>query len=308
MLVQPQIEIALDLPLSHHGPPLLPFVTRYRYASISRFAAEGGRTVSESQDQRNWPRRVRALNDRQTRQQEGVIFLEGIRQVLAAGEHGLAFEAIFTDPTRLRSEVAWQFIDQRQAIGDNVVTMRPADFERISSRDNPIGIAAIAKWSPITLPRLEAVNDGIYLATDEVRDPGNLGTLARSADALGAAGLIIHSGTEPSHPTALRASLGSLFALPVATARSLNELFHWANSNSVAVIGTSAHAPFDVSQTALPSPAIFLLGNEGEGLDAETLDRCDLQITIPMSGEATSLNVAVSGAILLYEYQRRLST
>lgn len=264
--------------------------------------------MSENQEERNWPRRVRALNDRKTRQQEGVIFLEGIRQVLAAGEHGLAFEAIFTDPSRLRSEIAWQFIDQRQALGDTVVTMRPADFERISSRDNPIGIAAIAKWSPITLPYLEAVNDGVYLATDDVRDPGNLGTLARSADALGAAGLIIHRGTEPSHPTALRASLGSMFAVPVATARSLNELFHWANSNGVAVIGTSAHAQHSLAQIALPTPAIILLGNEGEGLGPETLDRCDLQTTISMSGEATSLNVAVAGGILLYEFQRRLMT
>lgn len=262
--------------------------------------------VSEQDQQRNWPRRVRAVLDRKVRTREGVVFVEGIRQVLAAGEGGFTFEAIFVDASRLRSEIAWEFVNERQAQGEPLIMMRPSEFERISTRDNPVGIAALVRWQPLTLPYLEPEAGGIYLATDNVRDPGNLGTLARTSDALGVAGLIVHRGTDPGHPTALRASLGSIFGIPVAAARNLNEFFHWANSNGIAVVATTAHAEQSISDAQLPIPAVILLGNEGEGLATETRQRCDLEVTIPMRGSATSLNVSVAGGILLYEFQRRL--
>ena len=257
--------------------------------------------------QRNWPRRVRALHDRKTRQAEGVVFVEGIRQVLDAYEAGHQFEALLVDPSRLKSERAWQVIDEAGRGGVKVAQLSRVEFERLSSRDNPVGLAATVRWRPEDLRYADAQPEGIYLATDDVRDPGNLGTIIRTADGLGAAGVIVHSGTDPGHPTALRSSLGSAFRVPVHTVPTLNELFYWAQSNGVAVLGSSVHAPDDLHEAAIPVPAILLLGNEAVGLAEETLDRCDGQLRIPMSGSASSLNVAVAAGILLYEVRRRLN-
>lgn len=257
--------------------------------------------------QRNWPRRVRALGDRRTRQSEGVVFVEGIRHVIDAVEAGLQIEAILVDPSRLRSERAWEMLDAAVQRGVEVVQLNPEDFERLSSRDNPIGLAATVHWRPEDLRFIDADLTGVYLATDDVRDPGNLGTIMRTADALGATGLIVHSGTDPGHPTALRSSLGSAFRIPIHTVATLNELFYWAQSNSVAVYGTSARSDADLPDAPISIPAILLLGNEGEGLADATLDLCDGLLRIPMSGTASSLNVAVAAGILLYEVKRRLN-
>jgi TrmH family RNA methyltransferase len=249
---------------------------------------------------------VRALHDRKTRQQEGVVFVEGIRPVLDAYEAGLQIEALLVDPSRLKSERAWQVIDEAGRRGVEVAQLSRVDYERLSSRDNPAGLAATVRWRPEDLRFIDAQPEGVYLATDDVRDPGNLGTIIRTADALGAAGVIVHSGTDPGHPTALRSSLGSAFHVPVHTVPTLNELFYWAQSNGVSVLGSSARKADDLRTSAIPIPAILLLGNEALGLSDETLDRCDGRLRIEMSGTATSLNVAVAAGILLYEIRRRL--
>jgi TrmH family RNA methyltransferase len=249
---------------------------------------------------------VRALHDRKTRQEEGVVFVEGIRQVLDAFEAGHQLEALLVDSSRLKSERAWQVIDEAGRSGVEIAQLSRAEYERLSSRDNPAGLAATVRWRPEDLRYAEAGPGGIYLATDDVRDPGNLGTIIRSADALGAAGVIVHSGTDPGHPTALRSSLGSAFRIPIRTVPTLNELFYWAQSHGVAVLGSSANAPDDLQEAAVPLPVILLLGNEAAGLTEETLERCDGRLLIPMSGSASSLNVAVAAGILLYEIRRRL--
>lgn len=255
---------------------------------------------------RNWPRRVRALNDRKTRLQEGVVFVEGIRQVLDAYEGGHTIEAILVDPTRLRSELAWQFIDRAAGEGIEVAQLSPAEFERISSRENPVGMAATVHWKPLDLRYAELAAEGVYLATDDVRDPGNLGTIIRTADAFNVDAVIVHRGTDPGHPAALRSSLGSAFRVPVYTVPTLPELFYWAQRQGAAVLGTSARGDAPLPEAQIPIPVVFLLGNEATGLDDETLELCDATLAIPMGGTASSLNVAVAAGILLYELRRRL--
>ena len=266
---------------------------------------KGGRVTSGGR--RNWPRRVRALQDRRTRLAEGIVFVEGIRQVIDAVESAAEIEAILVDPSRLRSARAWEMLDLAGQAGIEIVQLNPADFERLSSRDNPVGLAATVRWQPEDLRFVEPSTKGVYLATDDVRDPGNLGTIMRTADALGAAGLITHRGTDTGHPTAMRSSLGSAFRLPVHTTATLNELFYWAHSNGVSIYGTSANVDVDLPNAAISIPAVLLLGNEALGLSDEVLDRCDGLLRIPMAGSASSLNVAVAAGILLYEIGRRLN-
>jgi TrmH family RNA methyltransferase len=257
---------------------------------------------------RHWLRRVRALRDQTERESEGVCYVEGIRQVLAAHEGGHSLEVVLIEPRRLRSNVAWRATTAMRSAGTPVIELTKQEFERISARDNPAGIAAIVQWKPATLADLNPATGAFYLVTDRVGDAGNLGTLIRTADSLGAGAIIVHSGVDPSHPTALRASLGTAFRLPVARAGSLDELFKWTQKYQIQTVATSAKAKQPAWQVDMSRSTALLVGSEGDGLDQETVDRCDQTVLVPMAGTATSLNVGVAAGIILYEIQRQRSS
>lgn len=260
----------------------------------------------EPRSGRRWLERVRALRDRDTRERERVCYVEGIRQVLSAQEGGHRLEAVLVDPSRLKSAVAWEAVAEARADGAEYVALTTREFERISSRDNPVGIAAIVRWGVGTLEALTPEPDGLYLVADDVRDPGNLGTLMRTLDAVGGQAVVVLAGTDPSHPTALRASLGTTFRVPVYRADSHEALFDWVARSGVMTIATSAKAEHELWELSVQLPAAVVVGNEGDGLAAETVDRCDLRVAIPMLGTATSLNVSVAAGIVLYEVRRRV--
>jgi TrmH family RNA methyltransferase len=254
---------------------------------------------------RAWIERARTLQrDRAAREREGVCFVEGIRQVVSALQAGHELEALLVDPARLRSEVGWAAVAEAQERGAAYVTLKPEELARVSSRDNPVGIAALVRWAPRPLRELQPQTDGLYLVTDDVRDPGNLGSLARALDAAGGAARIVHGGTDPAHPTALRAALGTLFELPVYSAPALDAVFNWTHIHAVTTVATSAHAEAEVWDALPPLPLAVIVGNEGEGLTAETLARCDQRVRIPMYGSASSLNVSVAAGIILFEARR----
>jgi TrmH family RNA methyltransferase len=250
---------------------------------------------------------VRVLRDRATREREGVCYVEGIRQVLSAQEGGHRLEAVLVDPARLKSEVAWEAVAVARAAGAEYVALTTREFERISSRDNPVGIAAIVRWWAGPLEALTPVPNGLYLVADDVRDPGNLGTLIRTLDAAGGQGVVVHAGTDPTHPNALRASLGTTFRVPVFRAESHAALFSWVERHGVTTVATSAKAEHGLWEMPVRLPAVVLVGNEGDGLAAETVARCDIRVAIPMLGTATSLNVSVAAGIVLYEMRRKVS-
>jgi RNA methyltransferase, TrmH family len=260
---------------------------------------------ADTRSPRWWLARVRSLRDRKTREQEGACFVEGIRQVLSAIEAGVDVEALLVDPERLNSDIAWQAISTARAAGAAWVPLRTAEFERVSSRDNPVGLAAVLRWTPGTLDALPEVDDGLYLLADDVRDPGNMGTLIRTVDAAGGAALIVHAGTDPGHAAALRAALGTTFQLPIASATTLDAFFDWAAERGVSTLATSAKADGGLWDVPLSLPAAVLVGNEGDGLAASTVERCDTRVRIPMYGTATSLNVSVAAGVMLYELRRR---
>lgn len=256
---------------------------------------------------RRWLERARALRDRATREREGVCYVEGIRQVLSAQEGGHALEAVLVDPARLKSEVAWEAVAAARAGGAEYVALTTGEFERISSRDNPVGIAAIVRWGVGPLEDLAPASDGVYLVADDVRDPGNLGTLIRTLDAAGGQAVIVQAGTDPTHPNALRASLGTAFRVPVYRTGSHAALFEWMTRHNVSTIATSAKADHGLWDMPVRLPVAVLVGNEGDGLAAETVARCDLRVAIPMLGTATSLNVSVAAGVVLYEVRRKVS-
>ncbi len=134
------------------------------------------------------------------------------------------------------------------------------------------------------------------------QDPGNVGTVLRTADAVGTNALfLVDGGVDPYHPTCVRASMGTLFWIPVLQS-SFSELLAWAHEHGVQLIGTSAHADIGYRNFEPSPPWIVVLGSEQKGLSADQLEACDARVSLPMRGRASSLNIAVAAGILLYEF------
>ena len=168
---------------------------------------------------------------------------------------------------------------------------------------------ALRQLSQIARRGLDAFTvtpSSLFVALHEIGNPGNLGTILRTVDAVGGNGVIlIGDSTDPYHPNAVKASTGTLFRFPVVHVADLDALYAWCATNSVSIVTTSAHAEHNYWGVTYPAPCCVLFGNEGRGLSADAIQHGDLAVRIPMHGSATSLNLAVSAGVLLYELLRQ---
>lgn len=251
-------------------------------------------------------KRVRKLRSRKHREREGVFFVEGIQSVWQAVRNGAEIESIILAPDLLRSDRALRMVRESKEQGIDVVTMSPDAFISIADRDKPSGLAAIVRAQAPTLGRLVVDPAAVLVALDQVEKPGNVGSIIRSVDAAGGgAVIVIGDSTDPYHPTAVKASMGTLFNVPVTTAATVDEVLAWAGDRGLHTVGTSAHASTACYETRFDLPTLLLFGNEGTGLDRAVLGRTGKSVRIPMHGTASSLNLAVAVGVLLYEVRRQ---
>lgn len=251
-------------------------------------------------------KRIRGLERKKQRQEEGAFFVEGIRVVLSALEHDAPVELLVYAPELLTSDVAQDAVRQFEARGGVTAMVSGEVFRSFSQRDNPAGLGAIVSARLHTLDSLAVTPDAIFVAASDVGDPGNLGTILRTMDGVGAAGLIlVGQTTDPFHPTAVKASMGALFNIPVARVDGMEPVWDWASTRGIFTVATSARAPRNFRDPGYRFPALLLLGSEGEGLPADVIERADRAVSIPMHGTASSLNLAVAAGLLLYELQRQ---
>ena len=255
-------------------------------------------------------KRVRLLADRKHRRREGTFVVEGTQPVWQAVEAGADIEILLVAPGLLgRSAAARRItamIADQQERGVRVARLSDEVFTRLSGREGPSGLAAIVRGRLAGLAGLAAGPDAVFVALHGIGNPGNLGTIIRTANAAGAAGVVlVGQTTDPFDPAAVKASMGALFTLPVAHAATPAEFFGWAAAVGVTVVTTSARAGQIFWDASYPRPLALLLGAEGAGLPSEVLARGDRQVQIPMSGTAESLNLAVAAGLLLYEVNRQ---
>jgi RNA methyltransferase, TrmH family len=171
----------------------------------------------------------------------------------------------------------------------------------LAAKDRAQGLGVVVRQRWESLARLDANAGHRWVALDTVQYPANLGTILRTCDAVGAAGVILLGDTaDPYDPAAVRASVGAIFALRLARA-SFAELFEWKRRNRVMVVGTSPTATLDYRSVAYKPPVVLLMGSEPRGLAREQQDMCDAVVTIPMVGRSDSLNLAVATSVVLYE-------
>jgi RNA methyltransferase, TrmH family len=248
---------------------------------------------------------IRSLDMRKARRETGLFVAEGTSLLVTAREQGWTPMMLVAGPGARDNVVARSLLDWALAAGAECLEVSEAVLEKLAAKDNPQVVMGVfqQRWSeapqPTRLPQ-----DATWLALEGVRDPGNLGTILRTADAVGAAGLLLVGQTcDPFSKEAVRASMGSVFAVPIV--RMESPVFAalacaWPGD----VIGTRLDAARDYRSGGWREPALVVMGSEGAGLSPELAETCRSLVKIPMSGKLDSLNLAVATALMLYEVRR----
>ena len=253
-------------------------------------------------------KQVRLLRGRPSRQAQkapGLVLVEGLHPVgeaVAAAQAGkLVLESIFYAPELLKSDFGLALVRGQSAAGLPCHPVTQQVFESIADKENPQGILAVARPKPYNLDSLGPQDFSWGVALVAPQDPGNVGTILRTIDAVGASGLLLlDSSVDAYHPSAVRASMGALFWYPLVRA-SFDEFTRWAVQGGYTIYGTSARAATDYREfKAYQRPSILLLGSERQGLSEEQAAVCHHMLRLPMHGRGTSLNLAVAAGVMLY--------
>ncbi|MFF0147415.1 TrmH family RNA methyltransferase [Amycolatopsis sulphurea] len=249
-------------------------------------------------------KRIRQLADRKHRRRAGAFVVEGLQPVWYAVEAGWEIETLIVAPGLLTGAAALRMVGEQESAGIPVARLSSELFTRLVDRDGPGGLAAVVRSRTGDLSTLEAPPGAIFVALHRIANPGNLGTIIRTVDAVGGAGVILIGDTVDAYaPAAVKASMGSLFAVDVVQA-SAEEFFGWAEERGVTVLATSGTAEDDHWSAPYDPPLAILLGSEREGLPDELLAGASQRLRIPMVGTVDSLNIGVAASIMLYEARR----
>lgn len=249
---------------------------------------------------------VRKLSLRKYRETSGLCLAEGLQPVLRALDLGFHVELFVLAPELLRSDVALRRVNDHIArCSTPCLQVTPEVYASISQRDNPVGLAAVVRQRPVDLDELAGVGNGLFVALHEIKNPGNLGTICRTAESFGVDGVILLGNTaDPYDPDTIKASMGTVFSLPIAREMSVKRYLEWCQRKGLAVVTTSARARYALNEAPWEYPAVIMFGSEAQGLPVELLEAGTLQVKIPMSGQVTSLNLAVAAGIILYTADR----
>jgi len=244
-------------------------------------------------------KRARALRQHKARAASGLFVVEGLHHVGSALEAGWDIEYLIYAPDLLTGDFAQTLLDEARR---SELTLQPVSakvMDSLTEKENPQGILALVKERHLSLSDLESVGSAVALVSPQ--DPGNVGTILRTIDAVGADALFtLDGGVDLYHPTCVRASMGTLFWKPIIQT-SFDDFVAWAKERHTQLVGTSAHAQRNYHDISLEnSPWILVLGSEQKGLSDEQIAACDLTISMPMRGRVSSLNLAVAAGILLY--------
>jgi TrmH family RNA methyltransferase len=243
---------------------------------------------------------VRGLHLRKERDESGLFLAEGLKIVTEAVELGHAPRILLHGPEAREHPLLRKAAQAAEAAGGEVIEVTAAILEKVSRRDNPqmvMGVFAQA-FSP-----LEALDPGAaacWVALQQVRDPGNLGTIVRTADAAGCGGVILVGDCcDPYSLEAVRATMGSIFAVKIAKAGT-GQFLAWRKAWPGSVVATLLSAATDYRAAEYRRPSLILIGPEQSGLTPELAAACDVAVKIPMRGRADSLNLAVATGIMIY--------
>jgi RNA methyltransferase, TrmH family len=249
-------------------------------------------------------RAAAALRDRRERDRQGLTLVDGVREVRRAVEAGVDVVEAFVDVARL-ADADRELLHTLRASAGAVVEVAPAALARIAFGDRSDGIVAVVRIPETRIDALVLPPDPLVVVVEDVEKPGNLGAIVRSADGAGVDAVIVADPlTDVFNPNAIRASVGTIFSVPIATASAADTLA-WLTANNIWPIATIVDAPVGYTDVDLGRPVAIVLGSEAAGLSETWRGPAVTAVSVPMAGIADSLNVSTAAAILLYEAVRQ---
>lgn len=245
------------------------------------------------------------LTNRTKRQRAGEFLVQGVRPITLAMEHGWPVRSVLYPDRQRLSGWAQGILDRVPA---RRVAVAPELLRELGGKDEQSPeLLAVVELPEDRIERIPTGPDLLLVAFDRPASPGNVGTLIRSADAFGASGVAITGhAADPYDPRSVRASTGSLFAVPVVRATSHREVLDWVAATAT-VIGTDEHGDVEIAEHDFTGPTVVVVGNETCGLSAGWRAACDRLVRIPITGAASSLNAAAAATVVLYEAVRQRS-
>lgn len=247
---------------------------------------------------------LRGLAMKKHRDETGLFLGEGLKLVTDALSVGWPVDTIcFASGVREQPAVL-KAAATVHARGGSVLEVSEAVLAKVTRRDNPQMVSAVFRQRLAELQTVKPQKGDVWVALDQVRDPGNLGTIIRTVDSVGAKGVVLVGETcDPFSPEAVRATMGSLFHVPLVRTGRDAFLAH-LRSTGARLVGTHLQATADYRRVSSDEPTVLLMGNEQKGLSDDFAAACDVRVRIPMVGQADSLNLAVATGVMLYELRR----
>ena len=245
-------------------------------------------------------KRLRSLRDKKARREEGLFLAEGLRILAEARDSGRLPEIVAFSAEGARHPLAAEIIAATEAAGGDAIETDPDILSKMSGKDNPQMLLGAYRQPSTALERIDRSKAPLWIVAQALRDPGNIGTILRTGDAVGAGGLIlIDDCADPFSVEAVRASMGAVFTQEIATAR-WPEFIQWLRTGEGQLVGTSLKATHDYLDADYRRPCFLLIGNEQQGLPGDYEAECDLLVKIPMAGRADSLNAAIAAAVMAF--------
>jgi RNA methyltransferase, TrmH family len=243
---------------------------------------------------------ARELRDKRHRRESGRFLAEGLRILTEAREAGRLPVELFFAAASAGHALVRELVAAVEAVGGEAIETTPDILSKLSGKDNPQAVVGVfAAWET-PLDALDRAAAPIWLVAERLRDPGNLGTMLRTGDAVGAGALIlVGECVDPFSVEAVRASMGALFTVPVVRAE-WDPFLAWLRAGPGRLVGLSLEGAVDYCDEAYAAPAFLLTGNEAQGMPAAYAAACDALVKIPMRGKADSLNAAVATAVVAY--------
>ena len=246
-------------------------------------------------------KRLKSLREKKHRKREGLFLAEGLRILTEALDSGKTPRMLVVVEDTELHPLAQKIEAATVAAGGDVIETSEAIIAKLSGKSNPQSIIGIYQDHLVALEGLDRTTAKIWLVAQALRDPGNLGTILRTGDAVGAGGLIlIDDCVDPFSVEAVRASMGGIFTQQIVQAR-WPDFQPWLRSGPGELVGTSLNTENDYQSVRYRGPTFLLIGNEAQGLPPEYEAACDTLVKMPMMGKADSLNAAVAASVMAYE-------
>ena len=261
-----------------------------------------GEVVTSLQNAR--VKHVVRLRQRRAREREGRFVVEGWRELKRAADAGAEVETLFHCDALHRGEPERDLVRRLGGEGVELQATSGEVFRKMSYRQGPDGLlGVVAAWQPV-LAHLPIPADGLWLVAEGIEKPGNLGAMLRSADATGAGVIVADPTTDVFNPNVIRASIGTLFTVPLAVATS-DEVCAWLEEHGIQPITATPEATTPYTEAELTGAVALVVGSEHAGLAPMWRETQAKSVTIPMSGHADSVNAAMAATILLFEARRQ---